>query len=375
MDKRWLLILGIAAVLAILFLLGWLPKLANEKKIDALAASDPLPRVVILQIKPNARPIELILPISAQAWHITPIWARTNGYLVRYLVDIGDVVKKGDLLAEIDTPEVDEQVAQAQADLLNAAAQQDIAKITTDRWAGLWDKNREAVTKQDVDQFHYNFKISSASVLSNEKNVARLEAQQQFKFVYAPFDGIITQRNIDIGSLVYGNVNGNQEELFQIAQTDTVRFFVDVPQTYFRQITEGVKAEVTIEQFPGKIFQGIISRYTKALDPAARTLTTQVDVENPDGILYPGLYGRVKFLMYPKTINFIIPTTSLIIRSGFPHVAVVDTENFVHLKRVQIGRDYGKEMEIIDGLQENDRIVVIPSDQIQEGVKVTIISK
>ncbi|WP_068469849.1 efflux RND transporter periplasmic adaptor subunit [Candidatus Protochlamydia phocaeensis] len=374
-GRGWLLILGIAAGLTLLFLLGWLPRLSNKKVIDAIAAEAPLPRVSVLVIKPNTKPIELILPSSAQAWHITPIWARVNGYLIRYLVDIGDPVRVGDLLAEIDTPETDEAVAQAQADLLNSIAVRDIAKITNDRWQRLWNKNREAVSKQEVDQYQANYQAAEATVVANEKNVSRLTYQQQFKYIYAPFDGVIIQRNVDIGSLVYGNINGTPQELFQLAQTHTIRFFVDVPQNYFRQIKEGIEAEITVSEFPGKTFKGIVTRYAKALDPTARTLLTEVDVDNPDGILYAGLFGRVKFFLKPDTINFIIPTTAIIIRAGFPNMAVVDENNIVHLRQVQIGRDYGKQMEITSGLQENDRIITIPSDRIFDGVKVEIISE
>lgn len=372
--RRWLLLLGVAAFLLILFLWGWIPHMLNAKRVAALAAEDPLPRVELLQIVPNTKPIELILPSSAQAWHITPIWSRVNGYLIRYLVDIGDVVKAGDLLAEIDTPETDEQVKQAEADLLNSIVERDIAKITNDRWQRLWDKNIEAVSKQEVDQYHANYQSAEAIVTANEKNVSKLTYQQKFKYIHAPFDGIIIQRTTDIGFLVYGSLNGTPQELFQLAQTHTIRFFVDVPQNYFRQIKDGVEAEVSVQEFPDKIFKGVVTRYAKALDPIARTLLTEVDVENNEGILYAGLYGRVKFFMRPDTINFIIPTTAIIIRSGYPHVAVVDDSLIVHLKQVQIGRDYGKQMEITSGLQENDRIVIIPNDSIREGTKVEIFS-
>jgi RND family efflux transporter MFP subunit len=372
--RRWALIIGVITLLLLLFLWGWIPRLHNWQKIEALAMQDPLPKVQIMQIVPNTKPIELILPSSAQAWHITPIWARVNGYLRRYLVDIGDVVKSGDLLAEIDTPETDELVAQARADLQNSSVERDIAKITSDRWQRLWDKNREAVSKQEVDQYNANTRSADAIVVANEKNLSRLIYLQQFKYIFAPFDGVIIQRTIDIGSLIYGSVNGVPQELFQIAQTHTMRFFVDVPQNYYRQIKEGVQAEVTVQEFPGKVFKGVVTRYAKALNATARTLSTEVDVQNPDGILYSGLFGRVKFLMWPENINFIIPTTAIIIRSGFPHVAVVGDQDIVHLKQVQIGRDYGKSMEITQGLETNDRIVTIPSDKIKEGTKVEIIS-
>lgn len=373
-KRTWFLISGMIVIIVILFFLGLIPRLSNKKKIDALASENALPRVVIMQITPNTKPIELILPSYAQGNHFTPIWSRVNGYLIRYLVDIGDEVKAGDLLAEIDTPETDEQLAEAQADLLNAIVERDIAKITSDRWQKLWDKNREAVSKQEVDQYNANLKSTEALVLMNERNVSKYTYQQQFKYIYAPFDGIITQRLVDVGSLIYGSLNGTPQELFQISETNVIRFFIDVPQTYFTQIKVGLEAEVTIQQLPGQIFKGSVTRYAKALDPTARTLLTEVDVENKEGVLYDGLYGTVKFLMKPNEISFIIPTTAVIIRSGFPHVAIVDENNIVHLSQVKIGRDYGNQMEITSGLKENEKIVTLPSDKIREGVHVEIIS-
>lgn len=230
------------------------------------------------------------------------------------------------------------------------------------------------MTKQDVDQYNANLKAAEAVVLANEKNVARYRYEQQFKYIYAPFEGVITQRSIDIGSLIYGTINGVSQELFQLAQTHVIRFFVDVPQTYYRQIKDGLEAEVTILQLPGKIFKGKVTRFAKALDPTARTLLTEVDVENTENLLYPGLFGRVKFFMIPDEINFVIPTTAVIIHSGFPHVAVVDQDNLVHLKQVQIGRDYGDRMQITSGLSIGDRVVTIPSDKIVEGAKVQVLS-
>jgi len=373
-KRVWLFPFVIGILLILLFFWGWFPRWKNDKELDALANQKDPPRVTILQIQPNTEPIALVLPSSAQAWHYTPIWSRVNGYIIRYLVDIGDVVKEGDLLVEIDTPETDEQLAEAKADLLNAIAERDIAKITSDRWQQLWNKNPEAVSKQEVDQYNANLKSAEAIVLMNEKNVARLTYEQQFKNIYAPFDGVITQRSIDIGSLVYGTVNGNPQELFQMTQTGIIRFFVYVPQTYYKQIKEGLEAEVTIIELPGKAFKGLVTRFAKALDPTARTLLTEVDVENKEGLLYAGLFGKARFLMKPNEINFIIPTTAVIIRSTSPQVAVVDDQNIVHLKKVQIGRDYGDKMEITYGLEPNDRIVVIPSDAIIEGTKVQILN-
>lgn len=371
-NRVKLLIGGIISLLLVLFLIGGIPRYLNTRKVDKLAAEDAAVKVNVKQATQNTKPNELILPSSAQAWHFTPIWARVNGYLVRYLVDIGDQVKAGQLLAEIDTPENDEQLAEAEADLVNAMAQRDIAKITSDRWQQLWNKNQEAVSKQEVDQYTANLEAAEATVVMNEKNVARLTYLQQFKFVYAPFNGIITQRLVDIGTLIYGSVNGASQELFQMAQTDTIRFFVEVPQTYYRQIQDGIEAEVSVLQFPGKIFTGKVTRFANALDPTARTMTTQVDVENNEGLLYAGIYANVKFLMPPPANNFIIPTTAMIIRSGLPQIAIVGPDNVVTLRDIKIGRDYGSSLEIIDGLHENDNYIVLPTDRIRNGVKVQV---
>lgn len=346
----------------------------KELEIDPVTEKQELPEVRIQEIEPDRRPVELILPSSAQAWHVTPIWSRVNGYLIRYLVDIGDAVKKGEVLAEIDTPETDQELAQAQADLKNAKVERDIAKITNDRWQRLWNKNREAVPKQEVDQYHANYRSAEALVTANEKNVARLMYQQQFKFIHAPFDGIITQRLIDIGSLIYGTVNGTAQELFQLADSHILRFFVEVPQTNFRQIKEGLKTDVTVQEFPNRTFEGTVTRYAKALDPVARTLLTEVDVENKERFLYPGIYGEVKFTLPPDTLQFIIPGEAIIIHAGLPHVAVVDRNEIVHLKRVEIGLDKGKEVQIISGLSPKDRVITNPSSQIREGTRVKIMN-
>lgn len=369
--KIWPVIL-VLAVLSTLFLWGWSSRRGNEKKVNALAAEDPPLRVSTLSLKPNTALQELVLPSSAQAWHFTPIWARVNGYLLRYLVDIGDVVKQGELLAELDTPETDAELEQAQADLLNAIELQQIAKITSDRWQRLWEKNKEAVSKQEVDQYSANLKASDAVVAANEQNVSKIATQQQFKFVYAPFDGIITQRSVDIGTLVYGSVNGIPQELFQMVKTDTIRFFVQVPQTYFRHIKEGLEVEVTVQEYPGKTFKGSVTRFAKALDPTARTLLTQVDVPNPDGLLYAGLYATVKFLLPPDTPTFSIPTSALIIRDSLPQVAIVGKDNRVRLQNVEIRRDFGNQMEIAYGLKEHEQIIVLPNDSIRDGIQVEV---
>lgn len=372
-KKRPYIIISVIASLILLFILGWIPRYLQKETVDKAAALDNLPRVRVMEVKEETKPTELVLPSSAEALHVTPIWARTNGYLINFLVDIGDHVKEGQLLAVIDTPEVDQQLKQSVADLKSSIARKDIAKISADRWQSLYAKNPEAISTQEVDERAATLRSAEADVVSFEKNVERLHYLQQFKKIYAPFDGIITKRDIDIGSLItQGSSGANPQELFQIAQTNIIRFFVDVPQYFFRDIHVGLDAEVRINEYPDRIFKGKVVRYAKALDPIARTMSTEVDVENPHGEIAPGLYATVRFALKPSSGRYIVPTNALIIRSGTPRIALVDAKDIVHIKSVQIGRDYGKTIEIVSGLEENDRIIINPTEKIVEGTKVEI---
>lgn len=255
--KGWKLIGGLCLLLATLFLIGWIPRYNQRQLIDANAAYVHVPQVTIMIAKSETKPIDLVLPSSAEALHITPLWARTNGYLARYLVDIGDHVKEGDLLAEIDTPEVDQQLEQAIADLMSSEARMELAKITKERWEQLYKKNAEAVPGQEVDERVLTYKSSEADVLALEENVKRLRYLKQFQKIYAPFDGIITKRDVDIGTLISAGSSGtNPQELFQIVETRIIRFFVEVPQTFFRQIHRGLKANIAIREFTEKNFEG-----------------------------------------------------------------------------------------------------------------------
>lgn len=359
--------------LLLLFILGWFPHFRQEEKNEALADNAQLPEVILQTAVPSDKGNELILPSSAVAFHVTPLWARTNGYLINYLVDIGDLVKQGQLLAEIDTPEVDQQLQQAEADLASAKAKRDIAKITAERWKFLYQENQEAIPLQDVDERMATLTSTEADVLSAEKNVARLKDIQKFQKIYAPFDGIITKRDIDIGSLINSGGTATPQELFRIAQIDTIRFFVDVPQNFFRQIKDGLPAKVSIKEFPGIAFDGHVARYAKALDPTARTLRTEVDVDNKDGKILPGLYAEVKFSMEENEPRFIVPARALIVRTDGPKIAIVKDDLVAHLVPVTIGHDFGNTMEIIYGLHTGDRIIVNPTEKIKEGVHVQIL--
>lgn len=369
--RKWL-IGGLAVLILSLFVIGFLPRLWQSQKLDADAADHRLPIVRVVIAEPHDKPVELTLPSSTQAHHITPVWARTNGYLVELNVDIGDVVKEGQVLSVIDTPEIDQQYIQAVADLANSKANREIAKISAERWQELYKVNPEAISKQEVDERVATYVATEAQVKAQEANVNRLKQLQDFKYVVAPFDGVITQRNIDLGSLITAGSSGSPQQLFQIAQVDWIRNFVFVPQNYFRAIKEGVEAQVHIREFPERTFKGIVTRFAKALDPVSRTLLTEVDIDNKDHIIYPGLYTEVTFMAKPDAPYFVLPSTAIIIRVGEPRMAVLDEDNVAHLKIVTIGRDYGKAVEILSGIQKGDRVVVNPTEKIKEGVKVEI---
>ncbi len=371
--KKVYLLIGIVLFLFLLFIIGFVPRFFQTRKINVAAAESQIPQVRTIQLKQNREPVPLVLPSSIQAFHITPIWARTNGYLIKLIADIGDVVKEGDLLSLIDTPDIDHEYSQSIADLASFQAKLDIAKIAADRWLNLYHHNPLALSKEEVDERVATYNSAKADVLAAEANMQRLKTLVDFKRIIAPFNGIIIQRDIDLGSLITQGSNSNPQQLYVIAKTDVLRIFVDVPQPFFRSIKEGVSADIRVQEFPDKTFKGTVTRYAKALDPTARTLRTEVDIENKSGELYPGLYAEVLFHFYPDTPLFIIPTEALIIRAGKPHVALLDNNNVAHLVPVKIGIDNGKTIEISDGLKENDILIANPTDRIREGTKVHVI--
>lgn len=381
---RPILIFTILLIIVGLFLLEFFPRLAHFEELKKEAEKDPPPPIVrVMTAKPNHKQVDLVLPSYLQAINITPIWARTNGYVRNWYVDIGDRVKAGQLLAEIETPEVDQSLEQVRADLINFKAQLEIARISAERWQNLYQRNSEAISSQEVDEKTSTFNSARANVSSAEANVRRLEALQGFQKIYAPFDGIIIKRDIDIGSLVTSGSNGvldptptgNSQELFQIAKIDVLRAFVDVPQAFYRLIKDKMDAQVSIKEYSAMTFKGVVARNAGALDPIARTLLTQVNIDNFQEELLPGLYAEVKFSFVPDTLTFIIPASALIIRSGPPYVAVVDANNQVKLQQVAIGLDLGKTVEITSGIQENDVIIVNPGDRIKDGVIIQVAAK
>lgn len=371
-SKKWrhLVPFIILLLLLALFAAGLFPRLGVWREIETLAEQNIPIKVSTMTLTPLRQPIELVLPSATEAMHFTPIWARTNGYLTNYLVDIGDKVKEGQLLAEIDTPEVDRELLQARADLESAKAKLDIASISAKRWTDLYQLNAQAVPYQEVEERTSTLQSAEGAVKAAEANVQRLEKVQGFNQIYAPFNGTITERNIDIGSLITAGSNGNPQQLFKIAQVDPLRVFVNVPQFYYRTIKDGLETKIKIKEFPHQFFKGVVVRNAGALDPVARTLSTEIHIDNKDGLLVPGLYAEVIFSLVPQESYFVVPTKALIIRNQAPQAAILDNDNRIKLVDVAVGRDYGKSIEIISGLKENDRLVTNPSPNIIEGIQV-----
>lgn len=369
-KRNYFILLIIFLIFLALFLGGFFPRLKIWSEIKAAAEQQAFIKVSVMTVTAQQQPIELILPSTTQAMHFTPIWARTNGYLSYFNVDIGDKVKEGQLLAEIDTPEVDRELLQAKADLESAMAKLDIARISAKRWRDLHQLNVLAVPQQEVDERTSTLQSAEGDVKAAEANVQRLEKVQGFNQIYAPFKGTIIERNIDIGSLITAGSNGTPQQLYKIAQMDLLRVFVNVPQYYYRSIKDGLETKIKIKEFPDQLFKGVVVRNAGALDPVARTLSTEIHIDNKEGRLMAGLYAEVIFSLVPEKPYCIIPTKALIIRNQAPQVAVLDEENRIKLVNVAIGRDYGKSIEIVSGLNEKDRIVTNPSPNILDGVQV-----
>jgi RND family efflux transporter MFP subunit len=331
-----------------------------------------VPTVAVIHPKRGAPAEEVMLPGNAQAYVATPIYARTSGYLKKWYFDIGAHVKAGQLLAEIETPEVDRQLDQARADLATAQANYDLSQTTAERYQALLKS--DSVAKQDVEDRVGDLHAKKAMVDSSKSNVQRLEETQRFQRVYAPFDGVITARNIDIGALIDAGANAPGKELFDIAATGRLRVYVNVPQTYSRDVTPGGAAELTLAEFPGRQFSGKIARNSEAIDPASRTLLTEVDVENASGILLPGAFVSVHLKLRSKAATVVVPVNALIFRSEGMQVAVVRGGK-AELTPVTIGRDYGTEVEVLSGVSPADEVIENPSDSLVSGTEVRIAPK
>ena len=373
LHRRHLALLGIAVVAGALGLgivWGIRTRSAASTTLRQTTAEAAISLVSVVSPKPGAPTQEILLPGTTQAFTDAPIFARTNGYVKGWYFDIGAHVKQGQLLAVIETPEVDQQLQQARANLETAQANLRQAQITADRWQALLES--DSVSKQETDVAVSALSAMKATVNSNVANVRQLEQLQGFQKIFAPFDGVITARNVDIGVLINaGSLTTSGRELFHMAAIHKLRVFVAVPEIYSRAARPGASATLTLDEFPGRSFHGTLVRNANAIDLASRTLNVEVDVDNPDGELLPGAYAFVHLKMPTQVQTLTVPANALLFRAEGLQAAVV-RDGQAQLVPVKIGRDYGITVEIVTGLQPTDQVIVAPSDSLISGTRVRI---
>ena len=358
---------------AVLIVLGAVVLLQRRTDFQALAKDTEtlaVPTVAVIHPTQENAGEDLVLPGTLQAYVESPIYARTNGYLKKWYHDIGSRVNKGELLADIETPEVDQQLDQARADLVTAQANEHLSQITEARYSELL--KTDGVSKQEVDNATGDFAAKQAIVLSAQANVRRLEELKSFQKVYAPFSGVVTQRTVDIGTLINAGNGGTSQQLFYLAQTDPIRLYVNVPEIYAPSIHKGLGAYVEVSQYPGEKFQGQVVRTAEAIDLATRTLLTEVDVPNKAGLLLPGGYAQVHLAIHVEGTRLQVPVNALLFRSEGLRAVVIDANHKVQLQPLTIGRDYGTSLEVLTGLKPDDWIVLNPPDSIQSGEDVHV---
>ncbi len=366
----WIAILAFALVAGVV-VFGILPRIQARSALKQETEVMSVPTVGVVHPSRSAPAQEIVLPANVQAYIDAPIYARTNGYLKKWYVDIGAHVKSGQLLAEIETPEVDQQLRQARADLGTAQANLSLAEITSNRYAGLLKS--DSVSKQEADNAEGNYAAQKANFQSGEANVKRLEELQSFEKIYAPFDGVITARNTDIGALIdSGSGGGTRTELFHIAQPSKLRVYVNVPEAYSQDTKPGQTADLELSEFPGRRFQGKLVRTASAIDQTTRTLLVEIEVDNPTGTLLSGAYAQIHLKLPTPTSTFLIPVNTLLFRSEGLRIAVVGDGQRAQLEPITLGHDFGSTVEVTSGLSGNESIITNPPDSIVSGEQVRI---
>lgn len=372
----WMLLaIGALAIGVFVYYFAISPRVAAGTDLDREQKINNQRSVIYAVARLAAPKTELPLPGAVQAFQQASIYARTTGYVKRWLVDIGDQVKQGDLLAELDTPEVDQQLSQAKATAEQAKASLAIAQTAADRWDGMVQAH--AVSKEEADEKDATRDEAKATLDADLANVQQLTATENFKEIRAPFSGTITYRNIQVGNLVTagnGSTAPGTTELYRIAQTDPLRVYVDVPEANTRSIQPGVIADIHVSAYPDRVFHGDVVRNAGALDNASRTLKTEIHVPNPDGALLPGVYADVRLELVDSAPAVLIPANTLIVNSAGTQVALVDHvdgQDKIHFLPVKVGRDFGTEVEILQNVKEGDHLVTNPPADMTEGSVVT----
>ena len=370
-PRRALMVVAVA--LAVLIIAGAITLISRASHEQALAKEteqQTIPTVAVVHPLAEKPDEELVLPGTLQAYEDSPIYARTNGYLVRWYKDIGSRVREGELLATIDTPEIDQELNQTRAARQQIVAQLELAKISAERWENL--RKSDSVSAQEADQQTSGYRQAQANLAAADANVRRLEQLEGFKRVYAPFSGVITKRNVDPGALINAGAGAAGRELFDIARVDPLRVYTSVPQAYAPFIRVGASTTVTLQEFPGQRFSAKVARTAEAIDPNTRTLLTEVDVPNKDGRLLPGSFGEVHFAVGSNVDKVTVPVNAMLFRSEGPRLAVVGPDNKVQLRAISIGKDYGTTLEVLAGVTTQDQIVINPSDSLEEGQQVNL---
>lgn len=369
--KTWLGLAIALVLVAGLLVSGIWSRVRARTTLNAETDQAALTAVSVVSPKRTAPAQEIILPGNVQPFITSPVFARTNGYLRKWYFDIGAHVKQGQLLAVIETPEVDQQLEQSISNLDTARANLALAEITKNRYQGLLKSN--AVAQQDVDNAVGTYNANKAIVEASQANVKQLQALQSFEKVYAPFDGVITARNTDIGDLINsGSTSNLKTDLFHIAQPGVLRVYVNVPEEYSRGMKVGMTADLSLAEFPGRTFQGKLVRTADAINVTTRTLLIEIDVENPTGTLLTGSYAEVHLAIPAQASTFLLPVNTLLFRSEGLRVGIVKNGKVV-LAAVTPGHDFGNEIEIVSGLQSDDQVILNPPDSIVSGQEVQIV--
>ena len=358
---------------AVLVLAGWGvgSRLLTRNALAKEAAAAAVPLVQVVSPTAASQADVLLLPANIQAWADAPIYARTNGYLRRRLVDIGSRVKRGQLLAEIDTPEVTQQIAQAEAQLATAQAADRLAQSTAARWSSMLAT--DSVSKQDVDEKLADASAKRADLAAAQANLNRLRQLGEFQRIVAPFDGVITARGTDVGALVTaGSGPSAGAELFHIQDLSRLRVYVNTPQAFTPFIKVGGRGQLHIAELAGQSFEARIVSTAESLDAASRTLLTQLEVDNAHADVRPGSYGEVQFEVPGAAAALRIPANCLLFRSEGLSAAVVDAQGKVTVRLLTLGRDFGKEVEVLQGLASHDRVILNPADSVQTGLTVRV---